>query len=401
MCSHHFPRVGTIVGACAALLLFTNASWAGDDPAASEIRIGNTAPYSGPASLYSLQVKTIDAYFNKVNAEGGINGRKIKFISYDDAYNLPKTVEQTRRLVENDDVLIIFQTLGTAPNSAIQKYLNGRKVPQLFASTISSKFGEPAQFPWTMGWQPTGASEGRVFARYILKEKPNAKVAILYQNDDFGKEYLAGLKEVLGEDTRRMIVAEKSYESSQPTVESEIVSLRSSGADVLVNASISKFAAQAIRKTAELGWRPLHILTSVSSSVSGVLKPAGLENAKDVVSAFYLKDPTDPQWKEDPGYKEWTTFMDQYFPEGDKVSSLTVFGYAVAQTMVQVLKQCGDDLSRANIMKQAASLNNVALPMLLPGVTINTSATDFFPIQQMRLARFDGDHWELFGPILP
>jgi ABC-type branched-subunit amino acid transport system substrate-binding protein len=401
MCSYHRLRVNTIAGVCATLLLLANASWAGDDPGASEIKIGNTAPYSGPASLYSLQVKTIDAYFKKVNAEGGINGRKIKFISYDDAYSLPKTVEQTRRLVESDDVLIIFQTLGTAPNSAIQKYLNGRKIPQLFASTISSKFGDPAQFPWTMGWQPTGASEGRVFAHYILKEKPSAKIAVLYQNDDFGKEYLAGLKEGLGEDASRMIVAEKSYETSQPTVESEIVSLRSSGADVLVNASISKFAAQAIRKTAELGWHPLHILTSVSSSVSGVLKPAGLENAKDVVSAFYLKDPTDPQWQDDPGYKEWAAFMDRYFPEGDKASSLTVFGYAVAQTMVQVLKQCGDDLSRANIMKQAASLNNVTLPMLLPGVAINTSATDFFPIQQMRLARFDGDHWELFGPILP
>jgi branched-chain amino acid transport system substrate-binding protein len=398
MCSYNLLRASAVVGA--TLLFLANPGRADDASGAPEIKIGNTAPYSGSASLYSLQAKTIAAYFKKVNAEGGINGRKINFISYDDAYSLPKTVEQTRRLVESDDVLIVFQTLGTAPNLAIQKYLNSRKVPQLFASTISSKFGDPVQFPWAMGWQPTGASEGRVFARYILKEKPNAKIAILYQNDDFGKEYLTGLKEVLGDEAKRMIVAEKSYEPSQPTVESEIVSLRSSGADVLVNASISKFAAQAIRKTAELGWHPLHILTSVSSSVSGVLKPAGLENAKDVVSAFYLKDPTDPQWRDDPGYKEWVAFMDQYFPEGDKASSLPVFGYAVAQTMVQVLKQCGDDLSRENIMKQAASLNNVALPMLLPGVTINTSATDFFPIQQMRLARFDGDHWELFGPIL-
>jgi branched-chain amino acid transport system substrate-binding protein len=401
MRSYHFLRAGTIVGVCATLLLLADGSRASDDPAASEIKIGNTAPYSGSASLYSLQAKTIDAYFKKVNAEGGINGRKIKFISYDDAYSLPKTVEQTRRLVEGDDVLIVFATQGTAPNKAIQKYLNSRKVPQLFAATISSKLGDPANFPWTMGWQPTGRSEGHAFAHYILKEKPNAKIAVLYQNDDLGKEYLEGLKEGLGEEAKRMIVAEKSYEPSQPTVESEIVSLRSSGADVLVDASISKFAAQAIRKTAELGWRPLHILASVSSSVSGVLEPAGLENAKGVVSAFYLKDPTDPQWRDDPAYKEWGAFMDRYFPEGDKASSLTVFGYAVAQTMVQVLKQCGDDLSRENIMKQAASLNNLALPMLLPGVTINTSATDFFPIQQIRLGRFVGDHWELFGPILP
>ncbi len=372
------------------------------DPGASdtEIKVGNIMPYSGPASAYGLIGRTIAAYFKKVNADGGVNGRKINFISYDDAYSPPKAVEQARKLVESDEVLLIFQSLGTPSNTAIQKYMNAKKVPQLFVATGATKWGDPKEFPWTMGWQPAYQSEGRIYAKYLLEKYPNAKIGILYQNDDYGKDYVKGMKDGLGAKAAAMIVSEQPYETSDPTIDSQIVNLKASGADVFFNVTTPKFAAQAIKKSAEIGWKPLHLLNNVSQSVGGVLKPAGLENSKDIVSSYYLKDSTDPAWKDDAGYKEWLAFMDQYFPDGDKTSSFTVYGYSVAQTMVQVLKQCGDNLTRENVMRQAANLKDVVFGMLLPGIKINTSATDFYPIQQMQLQRFTGERWELIGPVM-
>ena len=372
------------------------------DPGASdtEIKIGNINPYSGPASAYGLIGKSIAAYFKKVNAEGGINGRKINFISYDDAYSPPKAVEQARKLVESDEVLFIFQSLGTPSNTAIQKYMNAKKVPQLFVATGATKWGDPKNFPWTMGWQPPYQAEAGIYAKYLLEKYPNAKVGILYQNDDYGKDYVKGMKDGLGAKAATMIVAEQPYETSDPTVDSQIVNLKASGADVFFNVTTPKFAAQAIKKAAEIGWKPLHLLNNVSQSVGGVLKPAGLDNSKGVLSSYYLKDATDPAWKSDPGYKDWLAFMDSHFPDGDKTSSFTVYGYTVAQTLVQVLKQCGDNLSRENVMKQATNLKNLELGMLLPGIKINTSATDFYPIKQMQIQRFTGERWESLGPVM-
>jgi len=366
----------------------------------TEIKIGNIMPYSGPASAYSSVGKTEAAYFRKVNAEGGINGRKIVFLSYDDGYSPPKTVEQARKLVESDGVLLIFGSLGTPTNSAIHKYMNQKKVPHLFLATGATKWGDPTHFPWTMGWIPNYQSEGRIYAAYLLANKPDAKIAVLYQNDDYGKDYVKGLKDGLGDKAKSMVVAEAPYETADTTVDSQVVSLKASGANVFVNIATPKFAAQAIRKVAEIGWRPVHILNGVSRSVGSVLKPAGFDNAKGILSAAYAKDPTDPILREDKGFLEWSAFMDKYFPEGDKSDAATVTGYLQAQTLVQVLKQCGDDLTRANVMKQAANLRNLALPMLLPGITISTSPTDFFPLEQMRMARFAGEHWEEFGPII-
>jgi branched-chain amino acid transport system substrate-binding protein len=364
----------------------------------TEIKIGNTNPYSGPASAYGTIGKTIEAYFKKVNAEGGINGRKINFISYDDAYSPPKTVEQTRKLVEADEVLLVFQPLGTPSNTAIQKYMNSKKVPQLFVATGATKWGDPKNFPWTMGWQPNYQSEGRIYAEYLMKNHPNAKIGILYQNDDYGKDYVKGLKD--GLNGKLKIVSELPYETSDPTVDSQIINLKASGADVFFNVTTPKFAAQAIKKAHEIGWNPVHLLNNVSNSVGSVLKPAGLEAAKGILSTQYLKDPTDPTWDNDAGKKEWVAFMDKYYPDGDKASSFTVYGYSVAQTLAQVLKQCGDDLTRENVMKQAASLQKLAQPMLLPGITINTSDKDFYPIKQMQMEKFNGERWELFGPIM-
>lgn len=364
----------------------------------TEIKIGNINPYSGPASAYGLIGRTIGAYFKKVNDDGGINGRKINYISYDDGYSPPKAVEQARKLVESDEVLLIFQSLGTPSNTAIHKYMNAKKVPQLFVATGATKWGDPKSFPWTMGWQPNYQSEGRIYAQYLLKNHPQGKVAILYQNDDYGKDYVKGLKDGLGGKIK--IVAEAPYEPADPTVDSQIISLKASGADVFFNVTTPKFAAQAIKKMHEIGWKPVHLLNNVSNSVGSVLKPAGFEAAKGVLSTGYIKDATDPTWKDDAGLKEWAAFMDKYFPEGDKTSSFTVYGYTVAQTLVQVLKQCGDDLTRANVMKQAASLKDFAPPMLLPGIKINTSSTDFYPIEQMQMQRFTGERWELFGPII-
>jgi branched-chain amino acid transport system substrate-binding protein len=372
------------------------------DPGASdtEIKIGNIMPYSGPASAYGTIGKAEAAYFNKINAEGGINGRKINFISYDDAFSPPKAVEQARKLVESDEVLLIFQPLGTQSNSATQKYMNAKKVPQLFVATGATKWGDPKNFPWTMGWQPNYQSEGRIYAEYILKNHPNGKIGILYQNDDYGKDYVKGMKDGLGEKAKTMIISEQPYETSDPTVDSQIINLKASGADIFFNVTTPKFAAQAIKKAHEIGWQPLHLLNNVSNSVGSVLKPAGLEASKGILSTAYLKDPTDSTWDNDPGKKEWLAFMDKYFPDGDKTSSFTAYGYSVAQTVAQVLKQCGDDLTRENVMKQAASLKNVQLPMALPGVMLNTSATDFFPFKQMQMQKFNGERWELFGPVM-
>jgi branched-chain amino acid transport system substrate-binding protein len=366
----------------------------------TEIKIGNTNPYSGPASAYGVIGKTIEAYFKKVNAEGGVNGRKITFISYDDAYSPPKTVEQTRKLVESDEVLLVFQSLGTPSNTAIHKYMNSKKVPQLFVATGATKWGDPKNFPWTMGWQPNYQSEGRIYAEYLLKNHPNGKIGILFQNDDYGKDYVKGLKDGLGEKAKTMIVSELPYETSDPTVDSQIINLKASGADVFFNVTTPKFAAQAIKKANEIGWQPVHLLNNVSNSVGSVLKPAGLEASKGILSTGYLKDPTDPTWNNDPGKKEWLAFMDKYYPDGDKTSSFTAYGYSVAQTLVMVLKQCGDDLTRENVMKQAASLKNVQLPMALPGVVLNTSEKDFFPFEQMQMQKFNGERWELFGPVM-
>jgi branched-chain amino acid transport system substrate-binding protein len=365
----------------------------------TEIKIGNIMPYSGPASAYGVIGKTEEAYFKKINAEGGINGRKINFISYDDGYSPPKTVEQARKLVESDEVLLVFNPLGTPPNSAIQKYLNSKKVPQLFVATGATKWNDPKDFPWTMGWQPNYQSETQIYAKYILKNFPNAKIGVLYQNDDYGKDYLKGLKDGLGSKTS-MIVLEESYEVSQPTIDSNIVKLKSSGADVFVNITTPKFAAQAIKKNAEIGWKPVHFLNNVSASVGSVMKPAGFEAGQDIISSAYLKDPTDAQWKDDAGMKEWNVFLDKYYPEANRADGSVMFGYTVAQGLVQVLKQCGDNLTRENVMKQAASLKNLELGGLLPGVKVNTSATDFAPISQLQLMKFKGETWERFGEIM-
>jgi branched-chain amino acid transport system substrate-binding protein len=366
----------------------------------TEIKIGNIMPYSGPASSYGAIGRTEAAYFKKINDAGGINGRKINFISYDDAYSPPKTVEQARKLVESDEVLLIFNPLGTPPNSAIQKYMNSKKVPQLFVATGATKWNDPKDFPWTMGWQPNYQSETQIYAKYILKEKPDAKIAVLYQNDDYGKDYLKGLKDGLGQKAASMIVAEESFETSEPTIDNHIVKLKSTGADIFMNISTPKFAAQAIKKIAEIQWKPMHFLNNVSASVGAVIKPAGYENAQEIISAAYLKDASDKQWDNDPGMKEFYAFLVKDYPEGDKLDQSTVVGYGVAQTLVQVLKQCGDDLTRANVMKQAASLKDFRTEILLPGIKINTGPTDFAPISQLQLMKFKGQQWELFGDVI-
>ncbi|HTE95306.1 MAG TPA: ABC transporter substrate-binding protein [Bradyrhizobium sp.] len=366
----------------------------------TEIKIGNIMPYSGPASAYGVIGKTEEAYFRKINAEGGINGRKINFISYDDGYSPPKTVEQARKLVESDEVLLVFNSLGTPPNSAIQKYMNSKKVPQLFVATGATKWNDPKEFPWTMGWQPNYQSESQIYAKYILKELPNAKIAILYQNDDYGKDYVKGLKDGLGAKAASMIVAEESYETTQPTIDSSIVKLKSTNADVFFNVTTPKFAAQAIKKMTEIEWKPLHFLNNVSISIGSVMKPAGFENAQGIISSAYLKDTSDPQWKDDAGMKAFDEFLAKYFPEGNRIDANLMYGYTVAQGVVHVLKNCGDNLTRENIMKQAASIQNLELGGLLPGIKVNTSATDFAPLSQLQLIKFKGETWERFGEII-
>jgi branched-chain amino acid transport system substrate-binding protein len=365
----------------------------------TEIKIGNIMPYSGPASAYGVIGKTEEAYFKKINADGGINGRKITFVTYDDGYSPPKAVEQARKLVESDEVLVLFNPLGTPSNSAIQKYLNSKKVPQLFVATGATKWNDPKDFPWTIGWQPSYQSEARIYAKFLMKEKPDGKIAIMYQNDDFGKDYLKGLKDGLGAKAS-MIVAEESYEPSEPTIDNHIVKLKATGADVFISITTPKFAAQAIKKIAEIEWKPMQIVSNVSASVGSVIKPAGFENAQGILSAAYAKDGADTQWDNDPGMKRFYAFLEKYYPEGNKLDASVVYGYGAAQTMVKVLEMCGDDLTRANVMKQAASLKDFTPDTLLPGVKINTSATDFAPIEQLQMQRFKGEKWELFGDAI-
>jgi len=400
MTLYRAPKTAAVILSSLAIAVGSAAAQKRYDPGASdtEIKIGNINPYSGPASSYGVIGKTEAAYFNKVNADGGINGRKINFISYDDSYSPPKTVEQARKLVESDGVLLIFQSLGTPTNTAIQKYMNSKRVPQLFVATGATKWNDPQNFPWTMGWQPNYQSEGHIFAQYLLQNYPRGKIGILYQNDDSGKDYVKGLKD--GLNGKMQIVAESPYETTDPTIDSQIVSLKTSGVDVFYDATIPKFAAQAIKKAAEIEWRPIHLLMSVSNSVGSVIKPAGFDISRGILSTGYVKDPTDPQWKGDTAYNEWVAFMDRYYPEGDRTSTFTVYGYLAAQTMIQVLKQCGDDLTRDNVMRQATNLHDLRLGMLLPGITINTSPIDFAPIKQMQMERFNGQTWELFGSVL-
>ena len=371
------------------------------DPGASdtEIRIGNIMPYSGPASSYGVIGKTEEAFFKMINDAGGINGRKITFITYDDAYSPPKAIEQARKLVESDEVLLIFQSLGTPSNSAIKKYMNAKRVPQLFVASGGTKFGDPKNFPWTMGFQPNYQSEGRIYARYILDHFPNSKIAVFWQNDDAGKDQFKGLKDGLG-DKVNMIIADKSYEVSDPSIDSQIVALHDSGADTFFSWAAPKGSAQAIRKVGELGWKPKFFLANTATSVASVMKPAGLEFSKGIISTAYLKDPTDPTWNNDPAVQNWRAFMDKYYPDGDKTNANNLYGYVEAEAMVQVLKQCGDTLTRDNVMKQAASLKNFHSDLMLPGVMVNTSADDYFPIEQMQLMKFNGETWELFGDVI-
>src|SRR5580704_6206090 len=382
-------------------LVAATAAVADDTPgvSATEIKIGNTMAYSGPASAYSVIAKLENAFFKMVNDQGGIAGRKINFISLDDGYSPPKTVEQVRRLIEEDQVALLFNTLGTPTNSAIVRYVNQKKVPQLFISTGADKWGDYQHFPWTMGFQPSYRTEARIYAKYILKEKPNAKIAILYQNDDLGKDYLAGMKDVLGDNFDKMVVT-ASYETTDPTIDSQITSLQGAGANVLLVAAIPKFAAQAIRKVHDLDWKPLFFMSNVSSSIGAVIKPAGPENAIGIITAGYLKDPNDPNWKNDPGLNEWRDFMAKNMPGADTTDGIYVYAYAVSKAMLQVLKQCGDDLSRENIMKQAANLDDLELPTLLPGIKVNTSPTNYHPIRQMQLVKFDGTGWVRFGDVI-
>jgi branched-chain amino acid transport system substrate-binding protein len=366
----------------------------------TEIRIGQTVPFSGPASAYATIGKAQAAYFRMINEQGGINGRKINLIQYDDAYSPPKAVEQVRKLVESDEVLLTFQIVGTPSNAAVQKYLNQKQVPQLFAATGATRFTDPKNFPWTMGYNPNYQTEARIYAKYILKNHPDAKVAILYQNDDLGRDYLAGIKSGLGDKAAKMIVAETSYETTDPTIDSQIVKLKSSGADVLFNASTPKFAAQAIKKVADLGWKPVHLLDINAISVGAVLVPAGLENSRGLLTVNYGKDPLDPQWKDDAGMQRYFAFMEKYYPEGDKTSSFNTYGYSNAALLADVLQRCGDDLTRANVMKQATSLSKVVGDISLPGMSISTSPTDYRVNKQLQMQRFDGERWVLFGPII-
>ncbi|WP_024575779.1 MULTISPECIES: ABC transporter substrate-binding protein [unclassified Afipia] len=371
------------------------------DPGASdtEIKIGNTSPHSGPASAYSAIAKAQAAYFKMINDGGGINGRTITYISYDDGYSPPKTVEQARKLIESDEVLLLLSNLGTPGNTAIHKYMNQRKVPQLFVTSGADKWADPANYPWTMALLPSYRGEARIYAQYILATYPDAKIGVLYQNDDFGKDYLIGLKEALGEKAGKLIVAEVPFEVSAPTIDSQIVQIKAANPTVFINIGTPKFVAQSIRKVGELNWKVVQIIPQVATTIGGVIKPAGFENAQGVLSAYYLKDATDPKWKSDRGMIEWNAFMDKYLPDADRADSLYVYGYAVTQIMVQVLKQCGDDLTRENVMKQAANLD-MDVNMLLPGIRVKTSANDYRPIEQLQMIRFSKDQWELFGPIL-
>jgi branched-chain amino acid transport system substrate-binding protein len=366
---------------------------------ATEIKIGNTNPYSGPASAFSVVAKLETAFFKMVNDQGGVAGRKINFISLDDGYSPPKTLEQVRRLIEEDQVALLFNNLGTACNSAIQKYVNQKQVPHLFISSGADKWGDYQHFPWTMGFQPSYRTEAQIYAKYILKEKPNPKIAILYQNDDMGKDYLAGMRDVLGDRFDKMVVT-SSYETTDPTIDSQITSLQDAGANVLLVAAIPKFATQAIRKVNDLDWKPLFFMSFVSTSIGAVIKPVGPENAIGMISSGYVKDPTDPTWKNDAGMNEWRDFMAKYMPGADITDGNYVSAYGFSKAMLQVLKQCEGDFTRENIMKQATNLHDLELPTLLPGITVNTSPTNYHPIRQTQLGKFDGTHWVRFGDVI-
>jgi branched-chain amino acid transport system substrate-binding protein len=393
------------IGLSAASLLVASAPTAaagqyGPGVTDTEIKIGNTMPYSGPASGYGTIGKSLAAYFAMINDQGGINGRKINFISRDDGYSPPKTVEQVRKLVEEEQVLLLFQSLGTPPNLAVRGYLNDSKIPQLFVGSGADQWNDPKHYPWTMGWQPSYGTESRIYARYILEALPDAKVAVLYQNDDFGKQYVEGLRAGLGDKADKMIVATQSYETTDPTVDSQIVALHASGADVLLTAAIPKFTTLSIRKVYDIGWRPTHFINSVSTSVGSVMRPAGADKAAGVISGAYTKDPTDPQWQNTPEYREWLAWMKKYNQSGNVTDAFTVYGYTTAQTLVAVLKASGDNLTRENVMKQAASLHELKLPMLLPGIALATSPDDYAPIKQMQLMKFDGTTWKVFGEVI-
>ncbi|MDB5548548.1 MAG: branched-chain amino acid transporter substrate-binding protein [Tardiphaga sp.] len=396
-----FARAIALAGAVVALSATASSAQKKYDTGATdtEIKIGNIMPYSGPASSYATIGKTEAAYFKMINEKGGIKGRKITFISYDDGYSPPKMVEQARKLVESDEVLLIFNPLGTPGNTAIQKYMNTKKVPQLFVSTGAAKWNDPKNYPWTMGWQPSYQVEARIYAKYILKNHPGKTIGVLYANDDFGKDYLIGLKDGLGDQAAKLLVIESAYETSSPTVDSQIVQIKGANPDIFINIATPKFAAQAIKKLGEMNWKPVHFLTNVSASVGAVMKPAGYDNSQGVLSAAYMKDPKDTQWDKDPGMMEWRAFMDKYYPEGDKEDGATVFGYGVAQGLVKVLEQCGDNLTRENVMKQAASLNT-QINIYLPGTQIKTGPDDFAPLEQLQMMRFKGESWELFGPMI-
>ncbi len=392
---------GLAIAACVATVASPAIGLAEETPGvtATEIKIGNTAAYSGPASAYGIIARTEAAYFKMINDKGGIAGHKIVYDSLDDGYSPPKTVEQVRRLVEEDKVAYVFATIGTPSNTAIAKYLNSKGVPMLFIGSGAHKWGDYKQFPWTIGWQPSYRTEAQIYTRYVLKNKPDAKIGILYQNDDFGKDYPQGVKDVLGDRYDKMVKA-VSYEVTDATINSQALELKNWGADVVITAATPKFAAQMIRTISDLNWKPLHFMTNVSISVGSVITPAGPERAVGMISAAYLKDPTDPTWKNDPGMNEWRAFMNSYMPGADLTDAGPVFAYGVTSTLLQVLKQAGNDFSRANVMRQAANLHNLEIPVLLPGITINTSPTDFHPIKQMQLQKWNGKSWELFGPII-
>jgi branched-chain amino acid transport system substrate-binding protein len=402
---YKISRRGVAAGIIAAATFATSDAIAqknyGPGASDTEIKIGNIMPYSGPASAYGIIGQVETAYFKMVNDQGGINGRKINFISYDDGYSPPKAVEQARKLVESDEVLFIFNSLGTPSNSAIMKYMNAKKVPQLFVATGATKFSEdPKDNHWTMGWQPSYQSEGRIYAKYILANHPNAKIGVLYQNDDFGKDVYKGLKDGLGDKAKSMVAADAPYEVSDPTIDSQILKLKAAGVDLLIDFSTPKFAAQSIKKVAEIGWKPIHIVNNVSASVGSVFKPAGLENGIGVLSTGYLKDPSNPDLKKDATTKDFFAFLDKYMPEADRSNLNLAYGYAVTQTVAQVLKQCGDELTRDNVMKQAANLKDFASPMFLEGIKVNTSPTDYFVLEQLQMMKFNGQSWDFFGPVI-
>jgi ABC-type branched-subunit amino acid transport system substrate-binding protein len=389
-----------VAAAGAAPSAYAQAAKYGPGASATEIKLGQTMPYSGPASAYGTIGKLHQAYFRMINDNGGINGRKVTLISLDDGYSPPKTVEMVRRLVEQDEVLALFQTLGTPPNSAIQKYVNAKKVPHLLLATGATKWGDPKNFPWTMGFNLSYQAEGQIYAKWLLKNKPNAKIGILYQNDDYGKDVLKGVKDGLGAAGAKMIVSEQTYEVTDPTVDSQVIALQGSGADTFINITTPKFGAQAVRKAWDSGWKPLHIINNVSASIGSVLTPAGLDKSVGLMTVNYYKDANDPQWKDDPAMLEWRAFMGRYYKEGDPKDASNIYAYITAQTMVQILKQCGNDLTRENVMKQAANLKNFKSNLLLPGMVMNTSPSDYYPIEQAQLAKFTGSQWQLFGELI-